>query len=679
MGALGNSVAEPPAARAGTQAPGRHIPALDGLRGAAVAAVLVFHAGYLEGGYLGVDLFFVLSGFLITGLLVTEVGGSGTVRLSTFWARRARRLLPALFAMLLVIGVWGLRARVAPSDGALGKEMLAALGYYSNWEQLFGGGGYWAQFAGPRVLEHLWSLAIEEQFYVVWPLVVWGCARLAGKHRRGGRRFRRILLSVITTGILTSVALSQWLFSTRGAERVYLGTDTRVLAILFGAALAVLSRGGRAVVSAAMTRFLDAIGFLAALGLGLAWVTLTGTSTALYRGGLIACSFAGALVIAAAALAPNGIISRLLSLQPFRALGTISYGLYLWHWPIFIWLGMRPAGFTHASRALLAIALSLAVAIASYRIIEAPIRTQRLRPRTIAAAGLMALLATSTLVFANAQRPGAHADTPTRAFNLPTITSTTTTTTTSTTSAAGTGPSSTSTTSVPPARQLRVLILGDSIAVALALEWAPKAPKYGIQLGTDTSLGCNYFSATRLRGLGKSVARSDAPPEPCQVRLASDLSTFDPDVVLITTLTNMRDEFEVDGEWLVPCTDRYETALTTELEHIRTIAKDGGTRVVFATTVPSDSSWWPEARLVREHARRVKCHNTILRAFAKQYPDTIAIADAYKWACPRDTCVERMNGVLLRPDGAHFEGPGAFAFIDWVVPHLFAEARPITS
>ncbi|MGD9798909.1 MAG: acyltransferase family protein, partial [Acidimicrobiia bacterium] len=213
-----------------------HLPALDGLRGLAVAAVLVFHGGRLRGGYLGVDAFFVLSGFLITSLLLVEAHRNGRIGLRAFWGRRIKRLVPALVLFMLGIAAYAL---VVAEPGELARirgDALATIGYVANWNAIFRQHGYWELFSQPSPLEHTWSLAIEEQFYVVWPLVVaglvWWSAR-RGRDAAGSVLKLSLVLAAASAGLL-------WLLYEPGGDtgRVYLGTDTRAAAILLGAAFA---------------------------------------------------------------------------------------------------------------------------------------------------------------------------------------------------------------------------------------------------------------------------------------------------------------------------------------------------------------------------------------------------------------------------------------------------------
>jgi peptidoglycan/LPS O-acetylase OafA/YrhL len=268
------------AARSGTSI--RHVPALDGLRGVAVAGVLLFHAGHLTGGYLGVDLFFVLSGYLITSLLLAERQATGTVALKAFWGRRARRLLPALALMLLVVALYA-RLIAQPSDlHQIRMDALAAIAYVANWRDVLAHFSYWSLFTAPSPLQHTWSLAIEEQFYIVWPIVVLAVAK-AARHR-DGRSVARLVLFVSTVLAFASGAWGIVLYRIAGGNRVYYGTDTRAAAILLGAALAaIMALRGPATTRRGRTA-IEGAGVAGVLLLAVAWLRLPGTSPLLYQG-----------------------------------------------------------------------------------------------------------------------------------------------------------------------------------------------------------------------------------------------------------------------------------------------------------------------------------------------------------------------------------------------------------
>ncbi len=350
-------------------------PSLDGLRGVFVVAVLLFHGGFAwaVGGYLGVSAFFTLSGFLICSLLIDEHSRSGRIDLRNFWIRRARRLLPAAWITLGIALVYGLTLASSGTQRALPGDVLAALGYVVNWRFIFTEASYEALFSEPSPVAHLWSLAIEEQFYLVFPLLVTGVLALSGGRRRP--------LALTLVGL--SLAATVWMafLHDPGADtaRVYYGTDTRVAEMLVGAAAALgwrrLSRGGWSV---RLRRFDPAIQFLgltSLVGLVVAWTQVPVSSSGLYRGGFLLHALAVAMVLFAA-IRP-GPIRTVASFEPLRRLGLISYGLYLYHWPVFLWLNPGRTGLDGWTLFALRCAATLAISIVSYVVVEQPIRKAR--------------------------------------------------------------------------------------------------------------------------------------------------------------------------------------------------------------------------------------------------------------------------------------------------------------
>ena len=345
-------------------------PGLDGVRALAVLTVIGFHEGAsgLPGGFLGVDIFFVLSGFLITDLLVARYDRTGRLDLAGFWTRRARRLLPALAVMLVV--VTAAAAVIEPGqEASLRLALLAAGTYTSNWYQILHHVPYFAaagQAGAPPPLDHLWSLAIEEQFYLVWPLIVW-CVIA----RLGTRRAR---VACALTGAAVS-ALVMTIQYTPGGDpsAVYYGTDTHASALLIGAALA-LARPLRALtaIPAAHSRRLD-IGGIAGLVV-LAWAAghFSGSDPVVYPVGLLLAALGAAGLVAAAA--GHGVIAAITSWRPLRWVGVRSYGIYLWHWPV-IALGTALVGPGASSAWLWPVetGVTIALASASWRYIETPI------------------------------------------------------------------------------------------------------------------------------------------------------------------------------------------------------------------------------------------------------------------------------------------------------------------
>ena len=370
-----------------TAVTGHHLPALNGLRALAVLGVMAYHLQrkWASGGYLGVDLFFVLSGFLITTLLLEEWVAKNTLNLKAFWGRRAKRLLPALFLVVAGIGVYvivnahlgGVGANGLIDLSALRGDALATLLYVGNWHAIYAHQSYFAQFSTPSPLQHTWSLAIEEQFYLVWPPV------LLLLLRAGRRSWRQIGLAVTVIVGLASAGLMALLFHP-GADptRIYYGTDTRLFDLMAGASVAFLA-AARPQPSLQARRTLHLAAPLAAIALGAFWV-IAGTSGGLptnfmFEGGFLLCAVLAAIVVADVRLLAPGPLGRLLALRPLHFLGTISYGIYLWHWPIFVYLTAARTGLSTAPLDVVRIALTLAISTASYYLIEQPIRRARFR------------------------------------------------------------------------------------------------------------------------------------------------------------------------------------------------------------------------------------------------------------------------------------------------------------
>jgi peptidoglycan/LPS O-acetylase OafA/YrhL/CubicO group peptidase (beta-lactamase class C family) len=364
--ALGDRVDD----RESTQtAPNPYLAGLDGLRALAVVAVLLYHAGYQAvGGYLGVESFFVLSGFLITTLLVADQRRHGRVRIGAFWLRRARRLLPALVAML--IGTLLLCAVLLPGDlRQLGADTLAALLYVMNWKLIIAQQSYFDALSRPSLIQHLWSLAIEEQFYLLWPLA---CA--AGMRLLRPAWFLGVVLAAALGSSLLMVALYN---SGADISRIYYGTDTRASALLIGAALALIwTEERRQSPARHRDAALEGAGGLALALLLASYIWLYEQHPLLYLGGLQLVSLATAVVIAAATAPGARLLPALLEARPLIWIGRRSYSLYLWHWPIFLLISPEAVGpWAHWAVDLLRFGLTVLLASASYRFVEQPVRT----------------------------------------------------------------------------------------------------------------------------------------------------------------------------------------------------------------------------------------------------------------------------------------------------------------
>jgi peptidoglycan/LPS O-acetylase OafA/YrhL len=350
-------------------------PALDGLRALAVVAVFAYHARlpWARAGFLGVDVFFVLSGYLITALLLLEHQREGRIDLVRFWCRRARRLLPALIVLLAAVAV-AVPLLAQEQAHRLRTDLVAALGYVSNWRLILENQSYFEATGRPPVLQHLWSLAVEEQFYLLWPIALIWLLRRKGRGRGADPRrlVRPLLLVTIASAVLMALLHQPY----RDPSRVYYGTDTRAGALLLGAALACatvrwqliedLHRGGR--------RTLDVIGAIGLVALAWAVTAVDEFDPKLYQGGFLAVAAASAAVVAAAARPGSpGPFATVLGSRPLVWLGRRSYAVYLWFWPVLM-LTRPHSDVPLSGPPLLALRIALTVALAavSYRLVERP-------------------------------------------------------------------------------------------------------------------------------------------------------------------------------------------------------------------------------------------------------------------------------------------------------------------
>jgi peptidoglycan/LPS O-acetylase OafA/YrhL/lysophospholipase L1-like esterase len=352
-----------------------YLPGIDALRAIAVLAVFLYHAGvgWMPGGFLGVDVFFTISGYLITSLLLSEYRRGGHIRLGQFWLRRARRLLPAVGVMIAVTMI--VAAIVEPERmTALRGDAISSLAYVANWHFALGHQSYFDQFQRPSLFRHLWSLSVEEQFYLFWPL-----AFAAGMSLLG---CKRLLLGVLA-GALASLALMWILFDPTDSARAYYGTDTHAVGLLIGVALALVwspLQLRRAEPGRWSGPALDAIGVVALGYVVLSFLHVHDYDLALFHGGYLWLALATAAVLAVVAHSAARL-GTLLARPPLIWLGLRSYSFYLWHWPVLALT--RPGADVSLPRGLL-IPLQLLVVLVladlSYRFVELPFRGKRKLP-----------------------------------------------------------------------------------------------------------------------------------------------------------------------------------------------------------------------------------------------------------------------------------------------------------
>jgi peptidoglycan/LPS O-acetylase OafA/YrhL len=355
----------------------RYMPGLDGLRAVAVLAVIAFHLGFkwAPGGLLGVGIFFTLSGYLITDILLSQLSRRGHIKLGRFWLARARRLLPALFAMLIIVVAWVTIFGPAQPQQFRDGVVASAL-YVSNWQLIFGDVSYFARFAPPGPLNHLWSLAIEEQFYIVWPFLLLIGTKLVRETPLPSGVRPRLAVATLGLGLVSAILMAVLYHPSLDPSRVYYGTDTRAFELLFGAALAMVwpSRKLSPRIAAGARNALDGMGVAGLVVIALMIWQTDQYSAFLYRGGFVLLSVATVLVVAALAH-PASRLGPVLGWTVLRWIGVRSYGIYLWHFPVIVLT--TPGGVANGAeplRELLQFAAIFGIAALSWKFIEEPVR-----------------------------------------------------------------------------------------------------------------------------------------------------------------------------------------------------------------------------------------------------------------------------------------------------------------
>jgi peptidoglycan/LPS O-acetylase OafA/YrhL len=685
-----------------------HRPALDGLRGAAVLSVLLYHTGVLRGGWIGVDTFFVLSGYLITSLLVAEHDRTGGIALRAFWGRRARRLLPALFLLLAGIGLFAALVATAEARTVIRQDLWGALTYSSNWLEIVRGSGYWQTFTQPSPLAHVWSLAIEEQFYLVWPLVAWWALR-----RGGARR----LVTVATAG---GILLAAWgiVLAWAGAsvDRLYLGTDTRAPALLLGAALGALRVG---TARPELQRVAHVAGPLGVALLVWAAFTLDGRDPEVYRGALLGVSLAGALAVVGASQADGGWFGRVVGWRPLCILGLLSYGIYLAHWPILLavqqWSHLGPGATTGV-----VVPLTIAVAAASHLVVERPVRLRHglawSRP------ALLPVLATGCVVTAAAgtigARPGlpsvderallaalpaaASATTPEPASTAAVVTgpppvtlspaafetlppTTAATTTLAPTVTPATVPATALAATVsaaspaaplaapmarPAGRAPRVLAVGDSVAYSLSATLATMGHRSATEVAVRAAPGCTPDDQRTAYRIGP-VTKQEPSVCPTMVhRWPRDVERFQPDLVLLL-YGGFINGWLVDGQPLDACDPAYRAHYGALLDHAIDTLSAGGARVVVA--LPAYNRVYG---IVAAADATVDCLTATYTDAVARHADRATILHLDLFTCPTaDTCDStQVDGRRLRFDGLHYRDAAARLASQWIFDQLVQPA-----
>ncbi|MEZ5322893.1 MAG: acyltransferase family protein [Microthrixaceae bacterium] len=641
------------------------------------AAIILYHSelGLAPGAFLSVSTFFTLSGFLITSVLLSEHDRSGRISLRNFWVRRLRRLLPAALVGITLISVtarvWGDSTQLA----RLRIDALSALGYAANWRFIVAGDSYGATFASPSPFTHFWTLAIEEQLYVVIPLLV-VLALSAGAKRSDPLRRTCLLLGLVTAG---GVVWSNVLIA-RGAtvDRLYFGTDVRYGELLAGAVLAVWwhrrcarvacrTQAGRAgeldtaeMVPPDPPAWMRHAGTAALVAMVASWATADLRQMWFYRGGLLAYTALTCLVIVSA-VQPGGLIRRLLAWRPLVWAGTVSYGAYLLHYPILLWL--RQAGSLHPLPALaLAVPLTFALAAVSARFIEGPIRSGRRIPvRRVPSTAVLAMGSTFALVLAVTAgiKPADRADFE-NALRWQRF-------------LAATAAQNRST--AP-----RIAVFGDSTALMTSQglqEWSREHPDEFVARGGWANLGCGLVDR------GTRITKGAEAPVPTDCRdwerhWASAAAEHPADIAVIDVgpweVTDQRPDpngpLRVIGD---PTLDR--TLIQRLRTGIDTLRRNS--RLVVVLNPPDIEMGRIDGRsplrpFPESDPARMQRFRVLVAGVVADYDDpAVVIVDLARWLDSHD---ERS----LRPDGVHFTDRTAVRVARWLGPTLTERYRRVT-
>jgi peptidoglycan/LPS O-acetylase OafA/YrhL len=680
---------ERPLRPASTQPPTMgYQPSLDGVRAVSVVAVLLYHAGFgwMHGGFLGVEVFFVVSGFLITSLLLDEGERHGQVDLRAFWLRRARRLLPALALVLLAIGVWSALFGDAQMRSDLRRDYPWGILYAANWGQIVGGAQY---FGNLSPLRHLWSLAVEEQWYLLWPLAFLALSRTPWRAAQRGR---------LLLGCAAAIMLLTWWLS-RAPELtddrvnlLYLSTFTRASGLLLGAGAAFVWRPWRSHRPAVGTAgpVLDLAGGVAAVILLVLFTTTGLVERSLYRWQLALASTASLVLIAVVVHPASTLVRKACSWQPLVDIGKRSYGLYLWSWPISVIVGAYTGSWP---RFIAAMVLTVAVAELSYRYVETPVRHGAIGRwmhaerdigwrRTATSAGVTgaALLLPLAAFYSSVEHfdpaaggqdvtfeldPSAGADTT----GAPTVVAGEQTATSSTLAAVA--PVVTA-----PVLPRRLVIVGDSQAHSLAIN-LPEGIGDTFSIADGSVEGCSVYDDGSVQSSREGFSRSFTNCAGWAQKWADAAASSNADVALVVLGAWDVFDVEVGGTLVEFGTPAADQRFVTDLREGVAALSTKGVHVALlevACMRPQDVEGAGVPALPeRGDDARVAHLNDLMRQLAAEDPLGVSFVSGPTQWC-NDPAIASDLG--YRWDGVHVYKPGAKLIYETIAPALLAIPIP---
>jgi peptidoglycan/LPS O-acetylase OafA/YrhL len=598
-------------------------PALDGVRAVAVLLVFAFHANApgMRAGFLGVDLFFVLSGYLITSLLIAEAAKTERVALTAFWGRRVRRLFPAFIVMVTAVVIVGRITGLNFLREKLRDDVLASILYFANW-RFIRSTSYFANDDTVSPLQHVWSLAIEEQFYVAWPIVVGLVAFLVARSKKNGSTALRTGITA-TAGVVASTIAMAFIYSPMHPERAYMGTDTKAFQPLLGALLACMlaSKGIRLICE----QLRHGLVVLGAAGIAACVRWLGGSqevAAAYFHGGALVYVVACAALIAGIESGPSPL-RWFLSLWPIEKLGAISYAVYLWHWPLLLWIVKSPDAWK-PERAGIALAATIAASAISYVVVERPVRYGKvgrfLTLRRLAIA-LTISLAVSVCATAFVLRP-------------------------------------------PKKEGFTIVIIGDSVPKRLLPYLAAEADKRHWFAFNGAEGGCSTFPSVVVDPNGKPYNSSQDCPTLVTDLQTSAVKKYQPDVIVWWSRYDTTDRRRLSGERILAGTPEFWEAqkadLRAEIDRLTAagarlliIEQDRPGRGLFSRCSVKSCHWFVRHLILGYDLADE--WNKMLREVAAVDPriDVISLDDVYchDHAVP---CDDKLGDEWARPDGTHF-------------------------
>jgi peptidoglycan/LPS O-acetylase OafA/YrhL len=636
-------------------------PSLDGIRAFSVIAVMLYHANiaWLPGGFLGVEVFFVVSGFLITSLLIEERESTQRIDLKQFWIRRARRLLPALVVMLSATAFY-VAFYATDSAPDFRRDVLPSLGYFSNWWQIFAVDTPYFAASSLPVLRHLWSLAVEEQWYLMWPLLftfVFGAKWMRPK-------VSGILLLVCSAAIMIATALRFVQDDETRANFLYLSTVTRSSGLLLGAAVALLWRPWRKIspLSWWKSSIADALAIVSISVIGVLMATVHVSDARLYQGGLAATTVASAVIIAVV-MRPHGLfVKKFFSQNFFVEIGRRSYGLYLWHWPIFVVAHARDSG------ARLAVALALTIIINEfvYQFVEIPTRRGALgnwwhnRPQLSAmhrrlpvliAAAVVTSLGVTGIKVVGIEARDVSIDTSSASviFAVPT-----------TVAPASSLPAASTTSTTIATLPRKVVIVGDSQAHSLAIN-KPSGIEKTFVITNGSIDGCGvYDRGVGVGGTNGNFRRNFANCVGFEKSWSKSATKAKADVALVVIGAWEVLDLKINGFTFAFDTAPADTMFRTQMKRGIDVLRATGATVALlevACMRPVDSKGGPVPALPqRGDDMRTSHLNELMREIAAPEDDGVFFVNG-----PKEWCSDPKISTSLsyRWDGVHAYKPGA--------------------